>query len=77
MPAAGRAGMCFPRLAVARELVKRHGAEILFVGTARGLETRLIPEAGFELRLIDVGPLKSVSWMTRLRTLRAFTRQHL
>ncbi len=32
------------------------------------METRLIPEAGFELRLIDVGPLKSVSLMTRLRT---------
>jgi UDP-N-acetylglucosamine--N-acetylmuramyl-(pentapeptide) pyrophosphoryl-undecaprenol N-acetylglucosamine transferase len=33
------------------------------------LETRLVPEAGFELRLIDVGPLKSVSFATRLRTL--------
>jgi UDP-N-acetylglucosamine--N-acetylmuramyl-(pentapeptide) pyrophosphoryl-undecaprenol N-acetylglucosamine transferase len=65
----GTGGHVFPALAVARELVKRHGAQILFVGTARGLETRLIPEAGFELRLIDVGPLKSVSWMTRLRTL--------
>ncbi len=58
----------FPALAVARELVERHGAQILFVGTARGLETRLVPEAGFELRLIDVGPLKSVSLMTRFRT---------
>jgi len=54
---------------VARELVDRHGAEVLFVGTARGLETRLVPGAGFALRLIDVGPLKSVSLMTRLRTL--------
>jgi UDP-N-acetylglucosamine--N-acetylmuramyl-(pentapeptide) pyrophosphoryl-undecaprenol N-acetylglucosamine transferase len=65
----GTGGHVFPALAVARELVKRHGAQILFVGTARGLETRLIPEAGFGLRLIDVGPLKSVSLMTRLRTL--------
>lgn len=65
----GTGGHVFPALAVARELVRRHGADVLFVGTARGLETRLIPEAGFELRLIDVGPLKSVSWMTRLRTL--------
>ncbi len=65
----GTGGHVFPALAVARELVKRHGAQVLFVGTARGLETRLIPEAGFSLELIDVGPLKSVSWMTRLRTL--------
>jgi UDP-N-acetylglucosamine--N-acetylmuramyl-(pentapeptide) pyrophosphoryl-undecaprenol N-acetylglucosamine transferase len=38
------------------------------VGTALGLESRLVPEAGFELKLIDVGPLKSVSLLTRLRT---------
>lgn len=39
------------------------------VGTARGLESKLVPEAGFVLRLIDVGPLNSVSLATRLRTL--------
>jgi UDP-N-acetylglucosamine--N-acetylmuramyl-(pentapeptide) pyrophosphoryl-undecaprenol N-acetylglucosamine transferase len=54
---------------VARELVKRHGAEILFVGTPRGLESRLVPAAGFELHLIQVGQLKNVSLLTRLRTL--------
>jgi UDP-N-acetylglucosamine--N-acetylmuramyl-(pentapeptide) pyrophosphoryl-undecaprenol N-acetylglucosamine transferase len=65
----GTGGHILPAVAVARELVDRHGAEVLFVGTARGLETRLVPAAGFALRLIDVGPLKSVSLMTRLRTL--------
>lgn len=65
----GTGGHIIPALAVARELVDRYGAEVLFVGTARGLETRLVPGAGFALRLIDVGPLKSVSLMTRLRTL--------
>lgn len=49
--------------------MNRHCAEVLFVGTARGLEMRLVPAAGFALRLIDVGPLKSVSVATRLRTL--------
>jgi UDP-N-acetylglucosamine--N-acetylmuramyl-(pentapeptide) pyrophosphoryl-undecaprenol N-acetylglucosamine transferase len=65
----GTGGHIIPALAVARELAARHSAEILFVGTARGMETRLVPEAGFNLRLIDVGPLKNVSLMTRLRTL--------
>jgi UDP-N-acetylglucosamine--N-acetylmuramyl-(pentapeptide) pyrophosphoryl-undecaprenol N-acetylglucosamine transferase len=50
-------------------LVERYSAEVLFVGTARGMEVRLVPEAGFNLRLIDVGPLKNVSLLTRLRTL--------
>jgi UDP-N-acetylglucosamine--N-acetylmuramyl-(pentapeptide) pyrophosphoryl-undecaprenol N-acetylglucosamine transferase len=65
----GTGGHIIPALAVARELVDRHGAEVLFVGTARGLESRLVPAAGFALRLIDVGPLKSVSLATKLRTL--------
>ncbi len=54
---------------MARELVARHSAEVLFVGTQRGMEMRLVPEAGFNLRLIEVGPLKNVSLLTRLRTL--------
>ncbi len=65
----GTGGHIIPALAVARELVKRHGAEILLVGTARGLESRLVPEAGFNLKLINVGPLNSVSLTTRLKTL--------
>ncbi len=65
----GTGGHIIPALAVANELVVHHGAEVLFVGTARGLEIRLVPEAGFRLRLIAVGPLKNVSMVTRLRTL--------
>jgi UDP-N-acetylglucosamine--N-acetylmuramyl-(pentapeptide) pyrophosphoryl-undecaprenol N-acetylglucosamine transferase len=67
----GTGGHVIPALAVARELVVRHNAEVLFVGTARGMETRLVPEAGFQLRLIDVGPLKNVSLLTRMRTMAA------
>jgi UDP-N-acetylglucosamine--N-acetylmuramyl-(pentapeptide) pyrophosphoryl-undecaprenol N-acetylglucosamine transferase len=65
----GTGGHIIPALAVARELVARHDAEILFVGTARGMESRLVPEAGFNLILIEVGQLKNVSLKTRLRTL--------
>lgn len=65
----GTGGHIIPALAVAHELVTKHQAEILFVGTPRGLEGRLVPAGGFQLRLIQVGPLKNVSFMTRLRTL--------
>ena len=58
-----------PALAIARELRDRHGAEVRFVGTARGLETRLVPEAGFPLELMRSGQLKNVSLATRVRTL--------
>ena len=65
----GTGGHVIPALAIARELRDVHDAEVRFVGTARGLETRLVPEAGFPLELIQVGQLKGVSLMTRVRTL--------
>ena len=46
----------------------KHGAEVLFIGTARGLETKLVPEAGFRLELVRSGQLKNVSLKTRLKT---------
>lgn len=65
----GTGGHIIPALAIARELRDVHLAEVRFVGTARGLETRLVPEASFPLELIHVGQLKNVSIATRLRTL--------
>lgn len=65
----GTGGHVVPALAIARELRDTVGAEVRFVGTARGLETRLVPEAGFPLELIRVGQLKNVSVVTRVRTL--------
>jgi UDP-N-acetylglucosamine--N-acetylmuramyl-(pentapeptide) pyrophosphoryl-undecaprenol N-acetylglucosamine transferase len=58
-----------PALAIGRELRERYGAEVRFVGTARGLETRLVPEAGFPLELVRSGQLKGVSLGTRVKTL--------
>jgi len=45
----GTGGHVIPALAIARELKARHNAEVLFVGTARGMENRLVPQAGFGL----------------------------
>jgi UDP-N-acetylglucosamine--N-acetylmuramyl-(pentapeptide) pyrophosphoryl-undecaprenol N-acetylglucosamine transferase len=65
----GTGGHVVPALAIGRELRDRHEAELLFVGTARGLETRLVPEAGFRLELVRSGQWKNVSLATRLRTM--------
>jgi UDP-N-acetylglucosamine--N-acetylmuramyl-(pentapeptide) pyrophosphoryl-undecaprenol N-acetylglucosamine transferase len=65
----GTGGHVVPALAIGRELRDVHGAEVWFVGTARGLETRLVPEAGFRLELVRSGQLKNVSLATRLRTM--------
>src|SRR5271169_4523986 len=65
----GTGGHIIPALAIAGELKSAHGAEILFIGTPRGLESRLVPQAGYSLSLIEVGQLKNVSLFTKTRTL--------
>jgi len=67
----GTGGHVIPALAVAHELRALYAAKVVFVGTARGIETRLVPAAGYELKLVEVGALKRVSLATRLRTLLA------
>jgi UDP-N-acetylglucosamine--N-acetylmuramyl-(pentapeptide) pyrophosphoryl-undecaprenol N-acetylglucosamine transferase len=64
----GTGGHVIPALAIAQELQKQYAAEVLFVGTPRGIENRLVPAAGYQLRLIQVGALKNVSLATRAKT---------
>jgi UDP-N-acetylglucosamine--N-acetylmuramyl-(pentapeptide) pyrophosphoryl-undecaprenol N-acetylglucosamine transferase len=55
--AGGTGGHIFPGLALAEALVRaRPDVRIVFVGTRRGLEGRLIPEAGHRLALVDMVP---------------------
>jgi UDP-N-acetylglucosamine--N-acetylmuramyl-(pentapeptide) pyrophosphoryl-undecaprenol N-acetylglucosamine transferase len=65
----GTGGHVVPALAIGRALRDAHGAEVRYVGTARGIETKLVPEAGFRLELVRSGQLKNVSLATRVRTM--------
>jgi UDP-N-acetylglucosamine--N-acetylmuramyl-(pentapeptide) pyrophosphoryl-undecaprenol N-acetylglucosamine transferase len=65
----GTGGHVIPALAIAHELKSHYHAEVLFIGTARGIETRLVPAAGFQLDLISVGALNRVDLATRIKTL--------
>src|SRR6202521_3640195 len=60
----GTGGHVIPALAIANELKKSYDAEVVFIGTARGIENRLVPAAGYPLQLVRVGALKNVSLMT-------------
>jgi UDP-N-acetylglucosamine--N-acetylmuramyl-(pentapeptide) pyrophosphoryl-undecaprenol N-acetylglucosamine transferase len=70
----GTGGHVIPALAIANALKSAYQAEICFVGTARGMETRLVPQAGYALELIEVGQLNRVSLATQLKTLTALAR---
>lgn len=66
--AGGTGGHIYPGIAVAKEIMRRDAAsKVRFVGTARGLETRLVPEAGFELSLIESAGLKNVGLAGKLK----------
>jgi UDP-N-acetylglucosamine--N-acetylmuramyl-(pentapeptide) pyrophosphoryl-undecaprenol N-acetylglucosamine transferase len=51
--AGGTGGHVYPGIAIAEEWRRRHpGSDVIFVGTERGLEAKVIPQAGFPLRQI-------------------------
>jgi UDP-N-acetylglucosamine--N-acetylmuramyl-(pentapeptide) pyrophosphoryl-undecaprenol N-acetylglucosamine transferase len=66
----GTGGHLFPGVALAHEFQRqRPGAGILFVGTSRGLETKIIPREGFELRLIPIGGWVGQKGWRKIKTL--------
>jgi UDP-N-acetylglucosamine--N-acetylmuramyl-(pentapeptide) pyrophosphoryl-undecaprenol N-acetylglucosamine transferase len=68
MAGGGTGGHVIPALAIANELKANYGAEVLFIGTARGMENRMVPAAGYPLQLVRVGALKNVSLLVRAKT---------
>ena len=61
----GTGGHINPALAVAGKIREEYGdaVEILFVGTPTHMETRLVPQAGFDFTAIDVrGFYRGLSW---------------
>jgi UDP-N-acetylglucosamine--N-acetylmuramyl-(pentapeptide) pyrophosphoryl-undecaprenol N-acetylglucosamine transferase len=70
--AGGTGGHLFPGVAVADELKARDPeTRVVFVGTPRGLESRLVPRAGYELELLPILPLNGVGPVRMLKGLLA------
>jgi len=68
--AGGTGGHIYPGIAVAKEIMRRDPSSVVrFVGTARGLETRLVPNERYGLSIIESAGLKNVSLMAKVRGL--------
>jgi UDP-N-acetylglucosamine--N-acetylmuramyl-(pentapeptide) pyrophosphoryl-undecaprenol N-acetylglucosamine transferase len=66
----GTGGHLYPGIAVARELLRRvPEARVTFAGTARGIESRVVPREGFELDLLRSAGLKATSPVAMMRGL--------
>ena len=63
--AGGTGGHVFPALALARSL-RAHSVEVVWLGTHRGIEARLVPAEGIAIEWLAVGGLRGKGWKTRL-----------
>jgi UDP-N-acetylglucosamine--N-acetylmuramyl-(pentapeptide) pyrophosphoryl-undecaprenol N-acetylglucosamine transferase len=58
----GTGGHLYPGIAIARELLaRRPDATVTFAGTARGLESKVVPREGFQLDLLRIAGVKGRS----------------
>ncbi|WP_163995190.1 undecaprenyldiphospho-muramoylpentapeptide beta-N-acetylglucosaminyltransferase [Pyxidicoccus caerfyrddinensis] len=66
----GTGGHLFPGIALAEEVTTRHhGNEVVFVGTERGLEARVVPKEGYPLELVKVQGLKGKNLFAFIKAL--------
>ncbi len=65
----GTGGHVYPGIAVAREIESRGKNEILFVGAKRGIESRIVPENGYQIELITITGLKGRGIVAKLSTM--------
>jgi len=76
--ACGTGGHIYPGIAVAKEILRRdETSEVLFVGTARGLETKIVPDNGFQLSLIHSAGLKNVGLVGKIKGLSVLPKSFL
>ncbi len=65
----GTGGHLFPGVAIAQAFVEREaGNEVLFIGTERGIEARVLAGGAFPLRTIQALPLKGRSLLGKMRS---------
>ncbi|MBI4688108.1 MAG: undecaprenyldiphospho-muramoylpentapeptide beta-N-acetylglucosaminyltransferase [Nitrospirae bacterium] len=65
----GTGGHVFPGIAVAQELKRIYeNINIVFVGTAQGIESRVVPKEGFDIRLINIEGIVGKGVLRRFRS---------
>lgn len=65
--AGGTGGHVYPALAVA-DYLRARGIPLIWLGTRKGLEFRVVPERGYELLTISIGGLRGKGWMRQMLT---------
>ena len=73
--AGGTGGHVYPGIAIAQEWMRRHpDSSVTFIGTARGIESKAVPAAGFDFRPIDARGLPRRPTLELFGAMGAFVR---
>ncbi len=71
----GTGGHVFPAVAIAREIRRRRPlAEVLFVGTPRGMEARVAPREGFPIEFVSASGFVGTGWRSKMGALLSLVR---
>lgn len=65
----GTGGHLYPGIAIAREVLKEKGNDVLFIGTEQGIEAKVLPREGLPIRFITVGKLKGMKVGSIMKTM--------
>jgi len=66
----GTGGHLFPGMAIAEAFVEREkGNEVLFIGTERGIEAKVLPGGKFPLRTIHAKPIQGKSPLEKVKAI--------
>jgi UDP-N-acetylglucosamine--N-acetylmuramyl-(pentapeptide) pyrophosphoryl-undecaprenol N-acetylglucosamine transferase len=71
----GTGGHLFPGMAIAEAFVGREvGNEVLFIGTGRGVEVKVLAGGKFPLKTISARPLKGISFLGKVKAILSIPR---
>ncbi len=71
MTCGGTGGHIYPAIAIADKIKEHHpDANVLFIGTKKGMENQLVPAAGYEIKGIDASGIDRHHLVTNIKTLR-------
>jgi UDP-N-acetylglucosamine--N-acetylmuramyl-(pentapeptide) pyrophosphoryl-undecaprenol N-acetylglucosamine transferase len=66
----GTGGHLFPGIAIAREFLRKNPEnKITFIGTTRGIENKILPKLGFDLKVITVKGFKGKGLLDKIMAL--------
>ncbi len=71
----GTGGHLFPGVAIAEAFIKREmGNQVLFIGTDRGVEVKVLAGGKFALKTIDVRPFKGIAFQGKVKAILSIPR---